>query len=67
MDRARTLAVVSAAQLGCGVAGMVVALRRVHPYDVFLMHGQPDAIARDSLFKGPPCRPRCPRSSPRQR
>src|SRR5215216_5933748 len=52
MDRARTLAVVSAAQLGVGVAGMVVALRRVHPYDVFWMHGQPDAIARDTLFKG---------------
>jgi hypothetical protein len=31
MDRARTLAVVSAAQLGAGVAGMVIALRRVHP------------------------------------
>ena len=52
MDRARTLAVVSAAQLGAGVAGMVVALRRVHPYDVFWMHGQPEAIARDTLFKG---------------
>ena len=52
MDRARTLAVVSAAQLGSGVAGMVVALRREHPYDVFWMHGQPDAIARDTLFKG---------------
>jgi hypothetical protein len=52
MDRARTLAVVSAAQLGAGVAGMVVALRRVHPYDAFWMHGQPEAIARDTLFKG---------------
>ena len=52
MDRARALAGVSAAQLGCGVAGMVVALRRGHPYDVFWMHGQPDAIARDTLFKG---------------
>jgi hypothetical protein len=50
MDRARTLAVVSVAKLGSGVAGMVVALRRVHPYDVFWMHGQPDAIARDTLF-----------------
>jgi hypothetical protein len=52
MDRARTLTVVSAAQLGAGVAGMVLALRRGHPYDVFWMHGQPDAIARDTLFKG---------------
>jgi hypothetical protein len=67
MDRARTLAVVSAAQLAAGVAGMVVALRRVHPCDVLWMHGQPDAIARDTLFKGTPCRPRCPRWSPRRR
>jgi hypothetical protein len=52
MDRARILAAVSAAQLTSGVAGMVVALRRVHPYDVFWMHGRPDAIARDTLFKG---------------
>ncbi|HYY81515.1 MAG TPA: hypothetical protein VFD04_20400 [Actinomycetes bacterium] len=52
MDRARTLAAVSAAQLACGVAGMVVALRRVHPYDVFWMRGRPEAIARDTLFKG---------------
>ena len=52
MDRARTLAVVSAAQLGAGVAGMVVAQWRVHPYDVFWLHGQPEVIARDTLFKG---------------
>jgi hypothetical protein len=52
MDRARTLAAVSAAQLASGVAGMVIALRRGHPYDVFWMHGQPEAIARDTLFKG---------------
>jgi hypothetical protein len=52
MDRARALAMVSAAQLGAGVAGMVVALRRGHPDDVFWMYGQPDAIARDTLFKG---------------
>jgi hypothetical protein len=31
---------------------MVVALRRNHPYDVFWMHGQPDQIARDTIFKG---------------
>jgi hypothetical protein len=52
MDRARALAAVSAAQLASGVAGMAVALRRVHPYDVFWMQGRPDAIARDTLFKG---------------
>jgi hypothetical protein len=52
MNRARLLAAVSAAQLASGVAGMVVALRRNHPYDVFWMHGQPDQIARDTIFKG---------------
>ena len=52
MNRSRLLAVVSAAQLASGVAGMVVALRRKHPYDVFWMHGHPDEIARDTIFKG---------------
>jgi hypothetical protein len=52
MNRSRLLTAVSVAQLACGVAGMVVALRRRHPYDVFWMHGQPDQIARDTLFKG---------------
>jgi hypothetical protein len=31
---------------------MVVALRREHPYDVVWMHGKPEAITRDTLFKG---------------
>ena len=31
---------------------MVVTLRREHPYDVFWMHGKPEAITRDTLFKG---------------
>jgi len=48
----RLLAAVSAAQLATGVAGMVVALRRRHPYDVLWMHGRADAIARDSILKG---------------
>jgi len=52
MNRARLLAAVAAAQLASGVAGMVVALRRNHPYNVFWMHGQPDQIARDTIFKG---------------
>jgi pimeloyl-ACP methyl ester carboxylesterase len=48
----RLLAAVSVAQLATGVAGMVVALRRRHPYDVFWMHGRADAIARDTILKG---------------
>jgi hypothetical protein len=31
---------------------MVVALRRRHPYDVFWMHGEADAIGRDVVFMG---------------
>jgi hypothetical protein len=51
-DRAQLLAAVSAAQLVSGVAGMVVALRRRHPYDLFWMHGEAEKIARDTLFRG---------------
>jgi hypothetical protein len=51
-DRVQLLAAVSAAQLASGVAGIVVALRRRHPYDVFWMHGQAEEIARDTLFRG---------------
>ncbi len=50
--RSRLLVAVSVAQLATNVTGLAVALRRRHPYDVFWMHGRPDAIARDSLFKG---------------
>jgi hypothetical protein len=52
MDHARTLTVVSAAQLGSGVAGMVVALRRAHPYDVLWMHGQTGCDRARHLFSG---------------
>jgi pimeloyl-ACP methyl ester carboxylesterase len=50
--RSRLLAAVSAAQLAISAAGLVVALRRRHPYDVFRMHGRADAIARDAILKG---------------
>jgi hypothetical protein len=48
----RLLAVVSVAQLATGVAGMVVALRRRHPYHVLRMRGRTDSIARDTILKG---------------
>lgn len=51
-SRDRLLAGVSAAQLAAGLVGMVVGLRRRHPYDVFWMHGSTDAIGRDVLTKG---------------
>src|SRR5688500_962556 len=51
-SRDRLLAGVSAAQLATGLVGMMVGLRRRHPYDVFWMHGSADAIGRDVLTKG---------------
>ena len=46
------LAVVSAAQLGVGLLGLVVALKRRHAYDFLFLHGRPDHVARDALFMG---------------
>jgi hypothetical protein len=51
-NRSRLLMAVSVAQLATGVAGLVVALRRRHPYDVFWMHGRSDRIARDTILRG---------------
>jgi len=48
----RALAAVSAAQLATELAGMVVGLRRRHPYDVFWMHGDPASITRDAVLRG---------------
>jgi len=48
----RTLAGVSALQLGCGLTGQVLALSRRHPYDLPLLHGRPEAVARDSVLMG---------------
>jgi pimeloyl-ACP methyl ester carboxylesterase len=50
--RSQPLAAVSVAQLATGVAGMIVALRRRHPYDLFWMHGRAHTIARDTILKG---------------
>ena len=52
ISRSRLLAAVSVAQLATGVAGLVVALRRRHPYDVFWMHGRADTMARDAILRG---------------
>jgi pimeloyl-ACP methyl ester carboxylesterase len=50
--RSRLLVAVSVAQLVTNVTGLVVALRRRHPYDVFWMHGQADRVARDAILRG---------------
>jgi pimeloyl-ACP methyl ester carboxylesterase len=51
-SRRRLLAAVSVAQLATGLGGMVLALRRRHPYDLAWMRGRTDAIARDTILKG---------------
>jgi hypothetical protein len=52
MDRDRLLGTVSTVQLGAGVAGMAIAVRRRHTYDLPLLHGRPDKVARDSIIVG---------------
>jgi hypothetical protein len=52
MDRSRVLAAVSAVQLSAGITGMVIALRRNHPYHVPLLHGRPEKVVRDSVVMG---------------
>jgi len=46
------LAAVSAAQLGAGLLGLAVALKRRHAYDFLFLHGHPDHVARDALLMG---------------
>ena len=52
VHRDRWLGVVSAAQLGLGVTGLVVAVRRHHAYDLPVLHGRPGTVARDSVLMG---------------
>ncbi|HEX2027007.1 MAG TPA: hypothetical protein VHF25_03305 [Nitriliruptorales bacterium] len=52
MEGRRLLAVVSGAHLACGLAGMVIALKRRRPYDLGWIRGRPDDIARDAVFLG---------------
>ncbi len=46
------LLAVSAAQLAAGLAGQVLALRRRRHFDVTVLRGSPDTVARDSLWAG---------------
>lgn len=50
--RDTVLAGVSAAQLGFGLAGLALAVRRRHPYDIPLLRGRADAVGRDALTVG---------------
>jgi hypothetical protein len=52
MPYRRALVLVSAAQLGCGVAGLRIAFARKYAYDTPLLRGDPDRIARDAVPMG---------------
>ena len=52
MNRERWLAAISAGQLAAGVVGLAIAVRRRHPYDVPLLHGRPENVARDAVVMG---------------
>lgn len=52
MERPLLLAGISAAQLGAGVLGMAVAIRRRHTYEFFMLHGDPDRVAREAMGMG---------------
>ncbi len=52
MHSNRRLALLSSAQLVCGVAGYLLAVDRGHPYDILWMQGREDKIVRDSVLMG---------------
>ena len=54
MGSRRVLVVVSGAQLGTGVAGMLVALREHRSFDIAVLNwrGQPERVARDAWLLG---------------
>ena len=55
------LASVSVAQLGVGLLGLVVALKRRHAYDFLFLHGRDDRVAASTRCSWAP---RCPRRPP---
>jgi hypothetical protein len=52
MNRDRCLAVVSGAQLGVGLIGMGVAIKRRRAYDVLFLQGHSETVARDAALMG---------------
>jgi len=52
MKANRLLAAVSAVQLGAGLGGMALAIRRRRAFDIPGRHGQQSAVGRDSLLMG---------------
>ena len=52
MSAPRALAMVSGIQLGVGLAGFALAVRRGHAYDIPGMKGKPEHVVRDQLWMG---------------
>ena len=52
MQRRLLLAGISVAQLGAGVLGMALAVRRRHAYGFLMLHGDRDRVARDAMGIG---------------
>ena len=52
MARRPPLALVSLAQLGTGLLGMTVALKRGHAYEFLFLRGSEDRVARESVLLG---------------
>jgi hypothetical protein len=46
------LATIALAQLACGLAGLVVAVRRRRAYDVTFLRGAPERVTRDAFVLG---------------
>jgi hypothetical protein len=52
MNGNRVLAAVSAVQLAAGLAGMTLAVRRRHAFDIPFWKGQESTVGRDSVLMG---------------
>ena len=52
MKNNRVLALVSTAQLACGLGGMALAVRRRRAFDLPFWRGQPSAVSRDCVLMG---------------
>lgn len=52
MERSLLLAGISVAQLGAGVLGTALAIRRRHAYGFLMLHGDRDRVAREALGMG---------------
>ena len=52
MEKSLLLAGISSGQLGAGVLGMAVAIRRRHAYEFLMLHGDRDRVAREAVGMG---------------